>query len=97
MKGWGSGKRLHWHIWIGEGDYGLRVVYVYVCACARACTLMPSNRTGVYARLTLTLIMCVDTALTYLEEAAAVCARDDRWNYYTALTQQHMGHVSMQK
>lgn len=36
-----------------------------------------------------------ETALTYLAEAEAIRARDTRWHYHTALTQQHTGQVSM--
>ncbi|KAK7095097.1 uncharacterized protein [Littorina saxatilis] len=38
-----------------------------------------------------------DVALEYLQEAADIRARIDRWHYYTALTQQHIGQVLIQK
>ncbi|KAL8602077.1 hypothetical protein ACOMHN_007347 [Nucella lapillus] len=37
-----------------------------------------------------------DTALEYLQEAAAIRKKDNRWHYYTALTEQHIGQVFTQ-
>lgn len=41
--------------------------------------------------------VCADLALRFLDEAADIRARCGRWHYYTALTQQHLGQVCIQR